>query len=79
MGVEQAIILLRGAISSIFYTAAKPNVLCFNGNVSGRMKNENAKREKTPRTAEFDLFGASRPKAGNMTGEGAAVLCAHAH
>nr|DAT67512.1 MAG TPA: hypothetical protein [Caudoviricetes sp.] len=54
-------------------------MLCFNGNASDRMKNGKVKRDKTPRTAEFDLFGASRPKAGNMTGEGAAVLCAHAH
>ena len=71
MNVEQAIILLRGAISNIFYTAAKPNVLCFNGNVSAQIKNGNVRRGKTPRTAEFAIFGAPPPKKiGNLRGRG---------
>lgn len=70
MNVEQAIILLRGAISNIFYTTVKPNLLCFNGKVSDQMKNENDKRGKTPRTAEFAIFGAPPKKNRKSEGEG---------
>ena len=42
--------------------ATKPNVLFFNGYISGQMKNENDKRGKTPRTAEFAIFGAPPKK-----------------
>nr|DAR00744.1 MAG TPA: hypothetical protein [Caudoviricetes sp.] len=70
MNVEQAIILLRGAISNIFYTAAKPNVLCFNGNVSAQIKNGNVRRGKTPRTAEFAIFGAPPKKNRKSEGRG---------
>lgn len=70
MNVEQAIILLHGAISNTFYTTVKPNLLCFNGKVSDQIKNENDKRGKTPRTAEFAIFGAPPPKNRKSEGEG---------
>ena len=77
--MEQAIILLHGAISNTFYTTVKPNLLCFNGKVSDQIKNENDKRGKTPRTAEFAIFGAPPQKNRKSEGEGGrAVLCAHA-
>lgn len=59
--------------------ATKPNVLCFNEYISDHLKNENDKRGKTPRTAEFAIFGAPPKKNRKSEGEGGrAVLCAHA-
>ena len=50
--------------------ATKPNVLCFNEYISDHLKNENDKRGKTPRTAEFAIFGAPPKKIGNLRGGG---------
>lgn len=70
MCAEQTIISPRGAISNNFYMAIKPNVLCFNEYISDHLKNENDKRGKTPRTAEFVIFGAPPKKIGNLRGRG---------
>lgn len=50
--------------------ATKPNMLCFNEYISDHLKNENDKRGKTPRTAEFAIFGAPPKKIGNLRGRG---------
>lgn len=66
----QTIISPHGAISNNFYMATKPNVLCFNEYISDHLKNENDKRGKTPRTAEFAFFGAPPLKKWKSEGEG---------
>lgn len=50
--------------------ATKLNVLCFNEYISDHLKNENDKRGKTPRTAEFAIFSAPPKKNWKSEGEG---------
>ena len=70
MCAEQAIVLLSRSISSLFYMVVKPNTLFFKYVAPHKIKNRNGEREKTPRTAEFAIFGAPPKKIGNLRGEG---------